>query len=251
MDETRRKHKREPELSSQAQRLLGHLVTLADYQGVVEVTRTELANALRVSIPTIARGLRELRHAGELEMMEKGGGRGRPSRYRVIKLRREHDHVSSTGAAVAHREYLKPRSEMRTSTPKPGQGDPDLEPDLHSEAIRALAADLGEAIVNGAAACLQGAVKAWRGLSTWQRATLAGLPLGALGILMGRRYAGKLGAAIGGGAGLLAGTALALLVPPEERAAVAPADRPTSPATGELALDHWVIGCLARQATRN
>ena len=242
---------REWKSSRQVERLLGHLVTLADYQGVVEVTRTELANALRVSIPTIARGLRELRHAGELEMMEKGGGRGRPSRYRVIKLRRERDHVRSTGAAVAHGEYLKPRDKMRTSTPKPGQGDPDLEPDLDSEAIRALAADLGEAIVNGAAACLQGAVKAWRGLSTWQRATLAGLPLGALGMLMGRRYGGKLGAAIGGGAGLLAGTALALLVPPEERAAVAPADRPTSPATGEPALDHWLIGYLARQASQN
>ena len=164
-------------------------MTLADDQGIVEVTRAELAKALRVSIPTIARGLRELRHAGELEMMEKGGGRGRPSRYRVIKLRRERDHVRSTGAAVAHRRYLKPRSEIRTSTPKPDHTDPDHEPDLDSEAIRALAADLGEAIVNGAAACLQGAVKAWRGLSTWQRATLAGLPLGALGMFMGKRFA--------------------------------------------------------------
>jgi len=248
-------------------------VTLADDQGIVEVTRAELAKALRVSIPTIARGLRELRRAGELEMMEKGGGRGRPSRYRIIngelemmekgggrgrpsryriiKLRRERDHVRLTGAAVVHREYLKPRSEMRTSTPKPGQGDPDHEPDLDSEAIRALAADLGEAIVNGAAACLQGAVKAWRGLSTWQRATLAGLPLGALGMFMGRRYGGKLGAAIGGGSGLLAGAALALLVPPEERAADAPADRPTSPEARELATDHSLIGYLARQASQN
>ena len=85
MNQTCRRYKREPELSSQAQRLLGHLVTLADDQGIVEVTRAELAKALRVSIPTIARGLRELRHAGELEMMEKGGGRGRPSQYRTSR----------------------------------------------------------------------------------------------------------------------------------------------------------------------
>lgn len=248
MNETRRKYKREPGLSSQAQKLLGHLVTLADDQGIVEVTRAELAKALRVSIPTIARGLRELRHAGELEMMEKGGGRGRPSQYRIIRLRRERVH---TKAAVAHREYLKPRDKIRTSTPKPDHTDPDLEPDLDSEAMWALGTNLGEILVTKAAACLQGAVKAWRSLSTWQRATLAGLPLGALGTLMGSRYGGKLGAAIGGGAGLLAGTTLALLVPPEERAAVAPADRPTSPATGQLTLDHWLIGCLARQATRN
>ena len=251
MIKRRRTQSQERGLSSQAQRLLGHLVTLADDQGIVEVTRAELAKALRVSIPTIARGLRELRHAGELEMMEKGGGRGRPSRYRVIKLRRERDHVRSTGAAVAHGEYLKPRDKMRTSTPKPGQGDPDLEPDLHSEAMWALSTDVGETLVTGAAACLQGAVKAWRGLSTWQRATLAGLPLGALGMFMGRRYGGKLGAAIGGGAGLLAGAAFALLVPPEERAAEAPADRPTSPEARELATDHSLIGYLARQASQN
>ena len=235
-------------LSSQAQRLLGHLVTLADDQGIVEVTRAELAKALQVSIPTIARGLRELRDVGELELIKQGGGRGRPSRYRIIRLRRERVH---TKADVAHGEYPKPRGEMRKIIPKPGQGDPDLEPDFHSDAIRALAADLGEAIVNGAAACLQGAVKAWRGLSTWQRATLAGLPLGALGMLMGRRYGGKLGAAIGGGAGLLAGAAFALLVPPEERAADAPADRPTSPEARELATDHSLIGYLARQASQN
>ena len=140
---------------------------------------------------------------------------------------------------------------MGKNIAKPDHTDPDLEPDLDSEAMWALAADLGEAIVTEAAACLRGAVKAWRGLSTWQRATLAGLPLGALGMLMGRRYGGKLGAAIGGGAGLLAGAALGLLVPQEERTAEAPADRPTSPEAGEPALDHWLIGCLARQAIRN
>ena len=88
---------------------------------------------------------------------------------------------------------------MGASTPKPDHTDPDHEPDLDSEAMWALAADLGEAIVTEAAACLRGAVKAWRGLSTWQRATLAGLPLGVLGMFMGKRYGGKLGAAIGGG----------------------------------------------------
>jgi len=251
MNETRRKHKQKPELSSQAQRLLGHLVTLADDQGIVEVTRAELAKALRVSIPTIARGLRELRHAGELEMIERGGGRGRPSRYRIIALFRERVPARPARGDIARGEHPKPKGEMGKNIAKPDHTDPDLEPDLHSQAMWALAADLGQTIVNGAAACLQGAVKAWRGLSTWQRATLAGLPLGALGMFMGRRYGGKLGAAIGGGAGLLAGAALALLVSPEERAADAPADGLTSPEARQLATDHSLIGYLARQASQN
>ncbi|HDN19852.1 MAG TPA: helix-turn-helix domain-containing protein, partial [Candidatus Acetothermia bacterium] len=78
-----------PRLSRQAAELLGQLISRADANGIVGVTRTELAKMLKVSVPTIARALRELVEAGELELLVRGGGRGRPSRYRITRLSRE------------------------------------------------------------------------------------------------------------------------------------------------------------------
>ena len=62
-----------PRLSRQAAELLGQLISRADANGIVGVTRTELAKMLKVSVPTIARALRELVEAGELELEVPGG----------------------------------------------------------------------------------------------------------------------------------------------------------------------------------
>lgn len=239
-----------PKLSGQAQRLLGHLLTQADGQGAIEVPRSELAKALRVSVPTITRALRELRDAGELEMMGKGGGRGRPSRYRITALCRKQVPAPSPRTDVGGGEYPKPGHGMGDITPKPDQADPDREPDLQAEAIRTLAADLGQTMVTGAAGFLQGAARAWQGLPTWQRAVLAGFPLSTVGMLVGRKYGGKLGLAIGGGIGALAGVALALFVFPDNETAV-PASRSTSPGAMELGPNHLLLGYLAHQARQN
>jgi DNA-binding transcriptional ArsR family regulator len=223
-------------LSSQAEALLGFLVTLADDEGFVELTRAKLAAARSVSVPTITRALRKLREAGELKLIKRGGGRGRPSRYRITALSREPLHRTLTRGDNSRGEYWEASGQGAKTSAKPDHDDPDHEPDFQPEAIQTSAADLGRTVVTGAAAWLKGAAEAWRALPTWQRTALAGLPLSTLGIFVGKRYGGRLGAAIGGGAGLLAAAALASLVPPQKE----PAEAPTSSVARGPRSDPWL-----------
>lgn len=238
-------------LSPQAEGLLGYLVTLADAEGFVELTRGKLAAARSVSVPTISRALRELRDAGQLVLVKPGGGRGHPSRYRITRLSGEQLHAPSTRAEVPGWGMPERWSQMGKIGAELDHDDPDRELDLSLEATWALAADLGRTAVAGAAGWLQGAAEAWRRLPTWQRALLCGFPLGTIGALLGRRHGGNLGTAIGGGVGLLAGTVLALLIPPEEKSPETPVETPALTKTTELSPDQWLIGHLARQMWEN
>ena len=73
-------------VSPQAERMLGHLLRMASPEGEVEVLLPRLARDLGVSLSTVKRARRELLKAGELVEVERGGGRGRPSKYRVTRI---------------------------------------------------------------------------------------------------------------------------------------------------------------------
>ena len=210
---------------------MGYLLTLADGGGIVELTRGELAAARSVSIPTISRALRELREAGELVLVKEGGGRGRPSRYQITRLargtlspaKRCGSHRPSSGGSSGKREVKK------------YQREPVPEPVLDPETARESAAQLGRALVAGAEGLLQGAAEVWCQLPAWQRTVLAGLPLCAVAAWLGKRGGGGLWMGIGGGVGLLAAAALALLVP-EEKVNNSQTIAPSSPEAGEAGL---------------
>ena len=171
----RRKSGLPRKLSHQAEGLLGFLVTLADEQGVVELTRAQLAAARSVSISTISRAIKELLKAGEIELVKEGGGRGRPSRYRIIRLARGGG-SAPRGSGGRHRPV--PRALTGEVAVKLGHRELVHDPVLDPETLRKSAAEAGEVLIAGIVGFLQGAARAWRQLPTWQRTVLAGLPLG-------------------------------------------------------------------------
>ncbi len=59
---------------------------MASPEGEVEVLLPRLARDLGVSLSTVKRARRELIKAGELVEVERGGGRGKPSKYRVTRI---------------------------------------------------------------------------------------------------------------------------------------------------------------------
>lgn len=221
-------------LTPQAEGLLGCLVSLADEHGEVKLTRGQLATARSVSVPTISRALKELREAGELMLVEEGGGRGRPSRYRITRLAR--DGVSAPRGSGG-KDRRNPRASTGEAPEKPCHREPVRETVLDMETLRESATEAGEVLVAGTVGFLQGAARAWRQLPTWQRAALASLPLGTVGAVLGWKGGGKFWAAASGGMGLLAGFTLALLVPEENQ----PRRSQTMPAI-DLGCPSWATG---------
>jgi len=78
----------EEQISQWAQKVLDHIATRAK-GGVWEETRGEVAKALGCSESTVKRALHELKRAGYLEVIAPGGGRGKPTRYRVKPAKEE------------------------------------------------------------------------------------------------------------------------------------------------------------------
>jgi len=212
----------QPEVSEKAAALLGHLVTLADSKGEVAVTRKRLAMALGVSMPTVSRALRELREAGEITVVSEGGGRGRPTRYRITAI--ASDNVREGGEAGA-----SCGSSSRGATD--GIPEKRYRPDryhedyLDPETVRSAALELGELAVAGTAGLVEGACRALRRASLWGRAALLGMPLGIAGALLGKSQAGRAGTLIGGAAGALVGALVATLIPSESEP---PPQQPTA-----------------------
>jgi len=197
-------------LSEKAHALLGHLVTLADSQGEVAVTRRMLAKALGVSVPTVSRALRELREAGEIAVVTEGGGRGLPTKYRITAVARDTVRVSRGSGGSCRRS---PGATADARPRKQYPQEPFHEPDRDPETVESIALELGEALVAVTVGLLQGAWRAWRGAPVWGRMALAGVPLGTTGALIGRARGGWLGSLLGGGAGILIGALLATLTP--------------------------------------
>jgi hypothetical protein len=78
----------EKHISQWAQKVLDHIATRAK-GGIWEGTRAEVAKALGCSESTVKRALHELKRAGYLEVIAPGGGRGKPTRYRVKPVKEE------------------------------------------------------------------------------------------------------------------------------------------------------------------
>jgi hypothetical protein len=78
----------EEQISQSAQKVLDHIAARAQ-GGIWEETRAEVAKALGCSESTIKRALHELKRAGYLEVIAPGGGRGKPTRYRVKPVKEE------------------------------------------------------------------------------------------------------------------------------------------------------------------
>jgi hypothetical protein len=73
---------------SMGKKVLDHIATQAK-GGIWEETRGEVAKALGCSESTVKRALHELKRAGYLEVIAPGGGRGKPTRYRVKPVKEE------------------------------------------------------------------------------------------------------------------------------------------------------------------
>jgi hypothetical protein len=78
----------EEQISQWAQKVLDHIAARAQ-GGIWEETRGEVAKALGCSESTVKRALHELKRAGYLEVIAPGGGRGKPTRYRVKPAKEE------------------------------------------------------------------------------------------------------------------------------------------------------------------
>jgi hypothetical protein len=78
----------EEQISQWAKKVLDHIAARAQ-GGIWEETRAEIAKALGCSESTVKRALHELKRAGYLEVIAPGGGRGKPTRYRVKPAKEE------------------------------------------------------------------------------------------------------------------------------------------------------------------
>jgi hypothetical protein len=78
----------EEQISQCAKKVLDHIAARAQ-GGIWEGTRAEVAKALGCSESTVKRALHELKRAGYLEVIAPGGGRGKPTRYRVKSVKEE------------------------------------------------------------------------------------------------------------------------------------------------------------------
>jgi len=78
----------EEQISQWAQKVLDHIAARAQ-GGIWEGTRAEVAKVLGCSESTVKRALHELKRAGYLEVIAPGGGRGKPTRYRVKPAKEE------------------------------------------------------------------------------------------------------------------------------------------------------------------
>jgi hypothetical protein len=78
----------EEQISKWAKKVLDHIAARAQ-GGIWEETRAEVAKALGCSESTVKRALHELKRAGYLEVIAPGGGRGKPTQYRVKPAKEE------------------------------------------------------------------------------------------------------------------------------------------------------------------
>ncbi len=197
------KGQRHPDLSPRAKMLLGHLVSCADDAGKVALTREQLGRQLGVSVPTIARALGQLLDAGELEVMEKGGGRGQPTVYSLAALRRTsapktQGDGSSAPSGGTQPQHVSCHADRRSKH------------SLAPEETRAAGRELGESTVAAIGGCLEGALDAWEGLPRAGREVIRGTVLVALGSIAGGMCGGKRGALVGAAAGGACGLGLLL-----------------------------------------
>ena len=146
------------ELTPTCQRMLGYLVAHAGPDGTFAMTNRALGKALGISESTAKRALRHLKEVGLIELVAEGGGRGNPSRYRIVRTRSEPVHpLPGSYAPISN-----PRSFPSDKWGKLGHGELVHEPVYVSgEAIQA-GQWAGQELVGFMCGMVRGAIEASR-----------------------------------------------------------------------------------------
>jgi len=187
-------------ISQWAERVLGH-ITARTKGGIWEETRGEVAKALGCSESTVKRALNELKRKGYLEVIAPGGGRGKPTRYR-LKLPKDEPVPGPEEKSTPSRDSQVPRPAIPAA--KPVQLEPVLDPVLQGDplllACREGVRELGQAVFDAFERPVKHPVL--------YPSLCAGVG-GAIGALVGYILGGRNGAAVGGVLGALGGWAYA------------------------------------------
>ncbi|MEN3009678.1 MAG: hypothetical protein ABDI20_01625 [Candidatus Bipolaricaulaceae bacterium] len=101
--------------------MLGYLLRRASAGGEVRERWPRVAAELEVSLATVKRARTELVAAGELVLREKGGGRGRASRYRLTRLASDLERAGPSGGGG---RALSPGTPEEHPQGKPAQAEP-------------------------------------------------------------------------------------------------------------------------------
>jgi len=194
------------ELSPTEQRVLGYLVAHMDSDGTFAMTNRALGKALGISESTAKRALRRLQGAGLIGLVAEGGGRGNPSRYRIVGTRSGPVHPLP-GSYVPS---VDPRSSVSDKREKPGHGEPVHElVHLAGEATQA-GEWAGHELVGFMCGMVRGAIEAWRNQEQWVRdSVMVTIFSAAIGITAGYLVKGWQGAIIGIGVGAVGGGVMA------------------------------------------
>lgn len=220
-----------PKLSRNATLLLGLMTGEAEPDGTYAAKRRDIARRLGWSDATLGRALKELRESREIEPVAPGGGAGRPTKYRITRLAREHDELRDPSTPCVGRGPLPDRGAGRGDKGETTHQEGLLEGDQGNEGPHQLSR--GDLVVFGetAADVLGGFLR--RAYDRWSEQPLGLRLLTAAPVvcfvgwkltksLVGKEYA-YLGGILGGELALFA----SLLVPTPMRA-----DGSPSPATG-------------------
>jgi|Deesub1362B_J571_1020462.scaffolds.fasta_scaffold06156_3 transposase len=193
--------KAQKQLSARAQQVLGYILTIAERNGEFAATHGEIAKALKVSPMTVRRALQELRKKGELVVVEEGGGRGRPTRYRVKRISPEPVTISST---PRHKEaYVPTLSTKARRKPVQAEHVHELVQPFTLREVRAWGHEFGETVMAFLIGAAQGAIGRWRTASYSSRVLIITSGASLLGTIAGWNLGGRRGALIGGISGIL------------------------------------------------
>jgi len=180
--------------------LLGH-ITVHAKEGIWEEKREDAAKALGCSESTIKRALYELKKEGYLEVIAPGGGRGKPTRYR-LKLPKDEPVPGPEEKSTPSRDSQVPRPAIPAA--KPVQLEPVLDPVLQEDplllAYREGVRELGQTVFDAFEQPAKHPVL--------YPSLCAGVG-GAIGALVGYIFMGRDGAVVGGVLGALGGWAYA------------------------------------------
>jgi len=193
-------------LSPTDQRMLGYLVAHVGPDGTFAMTNRALAKALGISESTAKRALRHLQEVGLIELVAEGGGRGNPSRYRIVRTRSEPVHPLPGSYALIG----KPRSLASDKWGKPGHGELVHEPVYISREADQAGQWVGQELVGFMCGLVRGAIDTWRNQEQWVRDSVVVTVLSAVvGGIAGYLAKGRQGAMAGIGIGAVGGGVMA------------------------------------------
>jgi len=208
-------------LSPTDQRMLGYLVAHVGPDGTFAMTNRALGKALGISESSAKRALRHLREAGLIELVAEGGGRGNPSRYRIVRTRSEPVHpLPGSYAPISN-----PQSFPSDKWGKLGHGELVHEPVYIPGEVDQAGQWVGQELVGFMCGLVRGAIDAWRKQEQGVRDSVVVTVLSAVvGGIAGYLAKGRQGAMVGLGIGAVGGGIMAnvFLRPPPKAVLEAP-----------------------------